>query len=132
MLEEVSTGIEDVVHGVLVWVSDGVLVEVSTGIEDVVHGVLVWVFDGVVDVVHGVLTGVSVGVEDVVQGVFVGELSWVRVYAMQEQAELTAVISPAQLLKSVGIAAAAVVVPEMKSRQNGPASAVKRVSIMFL
>lgn len=83
-------------------------------------------------VVQGVLNGVSVVVEDVVQGVFVGELSWVRVYAMQEHAELTAAISPAQLLKSVGIAAAAVVVPEMKPRQNGPASAVKRASIRFL
>lgn len=50
----------------------------------------------------------------------------------QEQAEEKAVTSPPQLLKSVGIAAAAVVVPESQLRQAGPASAVKRVSTKFL
>ena len=50
---------------------------------------------------------------------------------MQEQAELNAVTS-AQLLKSVGIADAAVVVPERNIGQKASASAIKRVSMSSL
>jgi len=51
---------------------------------------------------------------------------------MQEHAELTAATSPLQLLKSVGIADAAVVVPERYSTQNVSASSTKRASMRFL
>ena len=48
---------------------------------------------------------------------------------IQEQAELTALTSPPQFPKSVGMADAAVVVPERKLGQKVAASAVKRGSI---
>lgn len=60
------------------------------------------------------------------------ELVAVKVYVIQLHAELTAVMSPAQLPKSVGIADAAVVVPESHSKQNGPASALNRLSTKLL
>jgi hypothetical protein len=41
---------------------------------------------------------------------------------MQEQAELTRLTSPAQFSKSVGMAEAAVVVPDRKPGQNSLAS----------
>jgi hypothetical protein len=47
---------------------------------------------------------------------------------MHEQADETAATSPPQLLKSVGIADGAVVVPEMNSGQNDLASASNRLS----
>ena len=56
----------------------------------------------------------------------------VKVYVMQEHAELTAVISPAQLPKSVGMAEGAVVVPERNSGQKDFASSAKRSSINSL
>lgn len=68
---------------------------------------------------------VSVELSVVLDGVVVGpELEDVAVmlYVMQEQAELTAETSPPQLLKSVGIADAAVVVPERNSGQKDSAS----------
>ena len=46
----------------------------------------------------------------------------VKVYVMQEQALLTALISPSQLLKLVGIAEGAVVVPERNPKQKPGAS----------
>jgi len=51
---------------------------------------------------------------------------------MQEQAELTAATSPPQLPKSVGMAEAAVVVPERNSGQKDSASAMKRESVSSL
>jgi len=51
---------------------------------------------------------------------------------MHEQAELTALISPPQLLKSVGMAEGAVVVPERKSTQNSGEASAKRGSTKFL
>jgi hypothetical protein len=56
----------------------------------------------------------------------------VKEKVMQEHAELTAETSPLQLLKSVGIADGAVVVPERYSTQNVSASAIKRGSMRFL
>jgi hypothetical protein len=48
---------------------------------------------------------------------------------MHEQAELTALTSPPQLLKSVGMAEAAVVVPARNSGHQDTASAANRSSI---
>lgn len=73
---------------------------VSTGVE-----VAVVVVIGVVLVVWMVTVALEVGVE-------VSEVC-VSVYTIQEHADEAAATS--QLLKSVGTAAAAVVVPEMKS-----------------
>ena len=50
---------------------------------------------------------------------------------MQEQAELTASTLPLQLLKSVGIAAASVVVEASHWGQNASASAANLSSIML-
>lgn len=65
-------------------------------------------------------------------GVDVGVVVVLETYVMHEQAELTALTSPAQFSKSVGMAAAAVVVPARNLGQNSLASLMKRESVISL
>jgi len=94
--------------------------EVSSDEEDeVVAGLEVTVVGGaVVEVVTGAAVLVVSGAPEV----------WVAVYVMHEQAELTALTSPAQFAKSVGMAEAAVVVPARNCGHHETASAAKRPS----
>lgn len=102
--------------------------ELVAEVDDVETAELLDVLLGVVGVVVGAVVGAVVGV---VVGTEVVDAE-VREKVMQEHAELTAAISLSQLLKSVGIADGAVVVPERNSTQNVSASSAKRGSMRFL
>lgn len=117
----------DVALGVIAVLPGTSLVELGAGVED--SGAGVEDSDGVVEDSAGgvdVVTIALVEVGDELVDVVLNE------YVMQEHAELTAATLLSQLLKFVGIADGAVVVPARYSTQNVSASAEKRGSMRFL
>jgi hypothetical protein len=109
-------------------VPDEVLVDDALEVGDVLEATELGELYGVVDEL-GVVVEETGALVDVLTA---AELVAVKEYVMQEHAELTAATSLLQLLKSVGIADGAVVVPERNLGQNVSASATKRSSMRFL